>query len=206
MQPSFLIENNFETKLICGIDEAGRGPLAGPVVASCYLMNQNLNIAEINDSKKLSKKTRQEIYGKIKNIEKFGIGIVEEKIIDKINILQATKLAMKMAYQDFCCKNKIYPKIILVDGNFLPFDICDDIEKILPIIKGDQKSISIATASIIAKEVRDEIMQNYHYKYPLYSFDKHCGYGTKLHLEKIKQHGICQIHRKSFEPIKTLLK
>jgi ribonuclease HII len=206
MQPSFLIENNFETTLICGIDEAGRGPLAGSVVACCYLMNRDLNIAEINDSKKLSKKTRQNIFQNIRLVEKYGLGIVNEEIIDRINILQATKLAMKMAYQDFCQKYQIYPKIILVDGNVSPFEICDEIEKIIPIVKGDQKSMTIATASIIAKESRDEIMQKYHDKYPHYGFNKHYGYPTKLHLEKINQYGICKIHRKSFEPIKSLIK
>jgi ribonuclease HII len=206
MQPSFLIENNFDTALVCGIDEAGRGPLAGPVVASCVMLNQDNFSSAINDSKKLSKNVRKKLYDDLKNNCKFGIGVVDEKIIDKINILEATKLAMLYSYQDFCKKYNFFPKIILVDGNFKPFNLQDEILQIEPIIKGDQKSYSIASASIIAKEYRDEIMLNYHQKFPLYNFNKHSGYGTKNHIENIKKHGICEIHRKSFEPIKSMLK
>lgn len=206
MQPSFLIEKNFDTSLICGIDEAGRGPLAGPVVASCVMLNQDNFLSEINDSKKLSKKLRKKIYTDLKSNCKFGVGVVDEKIIDEINILEATKLAMLRAYQDFCKKNNLFPKIILVDGNFKPFDLQDELMEIQAIVKGDQKSYSIASASIIAKEFRDEIMLNYHQKFPLYNFDKHNGYGTKNHLENIKKYGICDIHRKTFEPIKSILK
>ncbi len=206
MQPSFLIEKNFDTSLICGIDEAGRGPLAGPVVASCVMLNQNNFLAEINDSKKLSKNLRKKIYNDLKINCKFGVGVVDEKIIDKINILEATKLAMFKAYQDFCKKYDLFPKIILVDGNFKPFNLQDELLEIQAIVKGDQKSYSIASASIIAKEYRDEIMLNYHQKFPVYNFDKHNGYGTKNHLENIEKYGICDIHRKTFEPIKSILK
>jgi len=206
MQPSFLIEKNFDTSLICGIDEVGRGPLAGPVVASCVMLNQENFLSEINDSKKLSKKVREKIYNDLKKNCKYGVGVVDEKIIDEINILEATKLAMLQAYQDFCHKNNLFPKIILVDGNFRPFNLQDELIEIQPIVKGDQKSYSIASASIIAKEYRDEIMFNYHHKFPLYNFDKHNGYGTKNHLENIKKYGICDIHRKTFEPIKSILK
>lgn len=206
MQPSFLIEKNFDTSLICGIDEAGRGPLAGPVVASCVMLNQDNFLAEINDSKKLSKNLRKKIYNDLINNCKFGVGVVDEKIIDEINILEATKLAMLRAYQDFCKKNNVFPKIILVDGNFKPFNLQDELLEIQAIVKGDQKSYSIASASIIAKEYRDEIMLNYHQKFPVYNFDKHNGYGTQNHLENIKKYGICDIHRKTFEPIKSILK
>jgi|688.fasta_scaffold840909_2 ribonuclease HII len=206
MQPSFLIEKNFDTSLICGIDEAGRGPLAGPVVASCVMLNQNNYLSEINDSKKLSKNLRKKIYNDLKINCKFGVGVVDEKIIDEINILEATKLAMLRAYQDFCRKYNLFPKIILVDGNFKPFDLRDELLEIQAIVKGDQKSYSIASASIIAKEYRDEIMLNYHQKFPVYNFDKHNGYGTQNHLENIKKYGICDIHRKTFEPIKSTLK
>jgi ribonuclease HII len=205
MQPSFLIENNFDTALICGIDEAGRGPLAGPVVASCAMVNRDNFLEGINDSKKLSKNTRKKIYENLVKHYKFGVGVVDEKIIDQINILEATKLAMLKAYQDFCKKYNLFPEIILVDGNFKPFSLQDKILQIDPIIKGDQKSYSIASASIIAKEYRDEIMLNYHQKFPFYNFDKHNGYGTKNHVENIYKYGICEIHRKSFEPIKTML-
>ena len=116
MQPSFLIEKKFDTSLICGIDEAGRGPLAGPVVASCVMLNQNDFLSEINDSKKLSKNLRKKIYNELKKNCKYGIGEVDEKMIDKINILEATKLAMLKAYKNFCEKYNLYPKIILVDG------------------------------------------------------------------------------------------
>jgi ribonuclease HII len=206
MQPSFLIENNFETNLICGIDEVGRGPLAGPVVACCYLMNKNLDNLNINDSKKLSKRNRQKIYQYLINNEKFAIGVVGQEKIDKINILQATLLAMKIAYENFCEKYQIYPQIILVDGNISPFAKTDNILQIIPVVKGDQKSNTIACASIIAKEYRDNLMEQYHQKFPDYEFNKHYGYGTKLHLERIQKFGVCEIHRQSFEPIKSILK
>jgi ribonuclease HII len=163
-------------------------------------------LSEINDSKKLSKNLRKKIYNDLKNNCKFGVGVVDEKIIDEINILEATKLAMLRAYQDFCKKNNLFPKIILVDGNFRPFNLQDELLEIQAIVKGDQKSYSIASASIIAKEYRDEIMLNYHQKFPLYNFDKHNGYGTKNHVENIEKYGICDIHRKTFEPIKSILK
>ena len=204
MQPSFLIENNFDTNLICGIDEAGRGPLAGPVVACCVLMNKDFIFHEINDSKKISKKNRLKIYEFLINNCQYGIGIVDEKTIDKINILQATKLAMLRAFENFLSKYNLPIAIIIVDGNIAPFNPCHNLTKILPIIKGDQKSLTIAAASIIAKEHRDQIMQDYHQIYPLYGFDKHSGYGTKFHLEAIQKFGICDIHRRSFVPIKTL--
>ncbi len=202
---SFEIENSFKNTLVVGIDEAGRGPIAGPVVAACALVDQNKYPDGINDSKKISPKKRKEIYSRIKEEVKFGIGIVEELIIDEINILQATKLAMKKAYEDLVQKYKIYPEIILVDGNFVPFENCDEIEKILPIIKGDQKSISIATASIIAKEIRDEIMLQNHQRFPQYGFEKHMGYPTKFHIEQLKKFGVSKIHRQTFAPVKLLL-
>lgn len=205
MQPSFLIENNFDTNFICGIDEAGRGPLAGPVVASCVLMDKNFIFQKINDSKKIPKKNRQKIYEFLVNNCQYGIGIVNEKTIDKINILKATKLAMLRAFENFLSKyNNLPIEIIIVDGNVVPFNLCYNLKKILPIVKGDQKSLTIAAASIIAKEYRDKIMQDYHQTYPNYGFDKHSGYGTKFHLENIEKHGICDIHRRSFVPIKTL--
>jgi len=209
MQPSFLIENNYHNLFIAGIDEAGRGPLAGPVVAACVILDRrdffDGNNCEINDSKKLSKLRRKKIFFELKNKAKFGVGIIDEKIIDKINILEATKLAMLRAYLDLQNKYKIYPQIILVDGNFIPFKKQDEINEILAIVKGDQKSFSIAAASIIAKETRDQIMCDLDQKYPQYGFAKHAGYPTKFHREKIREHGICEFHRKSFEPIKSIL-
>jgi ribonuclease HII len=206
MQPSFLIEQNFANYTVAGVDEAGRGPLAGPVVASCALLNQDNWISGINDSKKLTKKQRQEIFIKIKEKVRYGIGIVDEKVIDEINILQATKLAMLRSYDDFVRKYNFSPQVVIVDGNFTPFVKSDlftaQIVESLAVIKGDQKSLSIACASIIAKESRDEIMLDFHHQYPQYGFDKHAGYGTKMHLEKIKEFGVLPIHRKTFAPIK----
>ncbi len=209
MQPSFLIENKYQNLFVAGIDEAGRGPLAGPVVAACVILDRgdffDGNNCEINDSKKLSKLRRKKIFFELKNKAKFGVGIVDEKIIDEINILEATKLAMLRAYLDLQKKYKISPQIILVDGNFIPFKKQDKISEILAIVKGDQKSFSIAAASIIAKETRDQIMCDLDQKYPQYGFAKHAGYPTQFHREKIREHGICEFHRKSFEPIKSIL-
>ncbi len=203
-KPDFSIENGYKNLLIAGIDEAGRGPLAGPVVAACVILNYNDLPSGIHDSKKLTKLKRKEIFLELQKRAKFGVGIVDEKIIDEINILQASKLAMYRALLDLQNKYKIFPQIILVDGNFLPFEVQDEIKEILPVVKGDQKSLSIAAASIIAKETRDEIMVNMHEKYPQFFFNKHAGYPTKLHIEKIHQFGICPIHRKTFRPINEI--
>ncbi|MFZ9180849.1 MAG: ribonuclease HII [Rickettsiales bacterium] len=205
MQPTFLIENNFDTKIICGIDEAGRGPLAGPVVACTFLVDRNKILPEVNDSKKISKTKRLKIFENLINNHKYGIGIVDNAQIDEINILQATKLAMEISCDNFYEKYGISPDILLVDGNMVPFAKKLNIQEILPIIKGDQKSISIACASIIAKEVRDDIMNKYHQKFPNYEFNKHYGYGTKKHIENINKFGISAIHRRSFEPIKSIV-
>lgn len=203
--PNFLIENSFGDFLVVGIDEAGRGPLAGPVVAACVILDRKNFPQEINDSKKLSSKIRKKIFTELKTNSHFGIGVVDAKKIDEINILQATKMAMLLAYEDLCKKYQVKPQVILVDGNFAPFQIRDEIKQILPVVKGDQKSLSIAAASIIAKETRDEIMLQLHQKFPKYSWDKNAAYPTKLHVEKIYEFGICEFHRKSFEPIKTLM-
>ncbi len=208
--PNFLIEAKYHPKIIAGIDEAGRGPLAGPVVAACVILNKESIPKNINDSKKLSKKQRSEVFAEIKNNAYFGIGIVSEKIIDQINILQATKLAMQNAYLDLCKKYDIFAEIVLFDGNFVAFD--KEFDKTMnlsateSIIKGDSKSLSIAAASIIAKQSRDQIMLKLHQEFPDYGFDKNQAYGTKFHLEKIKKIGICKYHRLSFEPIKSMVK
>ncbi len=205
MQPDFSVEKNYPNLIVIGIDEAGRGPLAGPVVAAAALLNQDDFPEGLNDSKKLSKTKRAKLFLELQKKAKFGIGIIDEKIIDKINILQATKLAMFEALLDLQTKYQIFPQIILVDGNFIPFKKTDKIKEILPIVKGDQKSLSIAAASIIAKETRDKIMLDIHQKYPQYAFDKNAGYPTRFHVEKIQEFGICKFHRKSFEPIKSSL-
>ena len=204
-QPNFLIENSYKNLLCAGIDEAGRGPLAGPVVAACAILNHKDYPSEINDSKKLSKTQRQKIFLELRKKAQWGVGIVDEKIIDKINILQATKLAMLHALLDLQKKYQVFPQVILVDGNFIPLAKQDQIGEIIPIVKGDQKSLSIAAASIIAKETRDEIMNGLHQKYSQFGFDRHAGYATKFHVAKIQEFGICEFHRQSFEPIKSML-
>lgn len=204
--PDFSIENSFNNLIVVGIDEAGRGPICGPVVAACVNLNKTNYPKQINDSKKLSKKLRQKIFLELKNNSQFGVGIVDEKTIDKINILEATKLAMLLAYRDFCQKYSSFPQVILIDGNFIPFAKQDKISDMRAVIKGDQKSLSIAAASIIAKETRDEIMLKIHQEFPCYNLDKNAGYPTKSHFDSVMKFGICKYHRRSFEPIKTLLK
>jgi ribonuclease HII len=193
-------------KNVAGIDEAGRGPLAGPVVAAvvaCQNFDSSSNLSilkDVKDSKKLSPKKREEIYKILTNHSniKWGIGIVSEKIIDKINILQATKLAMQKAIIDA----NIQVDYLLIDGNF-------GLEKVnLPqksIIGGDDKVFSISAASIIAKVTRDKIMEKYHKKYPEYGFDNNKGYATKAHFLNITKFGPCQIHRKTFFPISSFI-
>lgn len=179
-------------KCIAGIDEVGRGPLAGPVVAACVILPENCGIMGINDSKKLSLKKREELYDIImKEAVSVGIGIVDNNTIDRINILQATFSAMR----DAISKSMVLPDFILVDGNFTIPDIG------IPqrcIIKGDAKSISIGAASIVAKVTRDRMMVEYSTEYPQYGFESNVGYGAAKHIEAIKKYGLCPIHRKSF--------
>ena len=184
--------------LIAAIDEVGRGPLAGPVVSACVIIDDNFKIIpeleKVRDSKKLSAKQREALFPIIKNnVKAVAIGICDNEIIDKYNILQATFLSMKKAIK----KTGLKPDIVLVDGNFeIPkLDI-----KQKAIISGDNSVFSIAMASIIAKVSRDFMMKELHKKYPLYSFDKHKGYGTELHLRMIDLYGPCPIHRLSFAP------
>ena len=176
---------------ICGIDEAGRGPLCGPVVAAAVILPKDKYIEGVNDWKKLSPKKREKLYDDIKKEAiSVGIGIVDVDIIEEINILNATKLAMIKAIKDL----KIKPDYLLIDGNQL-IDI--DIEK-QTVVSGDAKSESIAAASIIAKVTRDRMLINFDKLYPEYGFAKHKGYGTKIHIEAIKKYGLTPIHRKSF--------
>ena len=184
-------------KMICGVDEAGRGPLAGPVCAAAVIFPEGLIIDGVNDSKKLSEKKREKLFDKIKEEAlSYSIAYASVEEIEKLNILNAAMLAMKRAVEGLDIK----PDMILVDGNKEP-----DIEDIdcTAIIKGDALSHSIAAASILAKVSRDRLMNEMAKKYPEYGFDKHKGYGTKLHREKILEHGICEIHRPSF--LKKLL-
>ena len=184
-------------KVIAGVDEAGRGPLAGPVVAAACIFPRGLFIEGIDDSKKLSPQKRMQLYEALtKHPEiQLGIGIIDAILIDQINILQATLQAMIAAVGALQTK----PDFLLVDGLQLPsLDIPG-----WPIVEGDSLSHSIAAASIIAKATRDRMMCEYHKRWPLYGFEKHKGYGTKQHLQALAQFGPCPIHRKTFEPIKT---
>ena len=177
--------------LLAGVDEAGRGPLAGPVVASAVILPKDFFHPEIDDSKKLSPVKRQKLYQIItKNAISFSFGIVDHETIDKINILEATKLAMYQAIDGLNPK----PEIVLTDAlslEKLPF-------RQIPLIKGDTLSLSIAAASILAKVKRDAIMCDFHKQYPQYQFHKHKGYPTKLHRLCVKKYGPCPIHRKTF--------
>lgn len=174
-----------------GVDEAGRGPLAGPVVAASVYFDKELNI-KINDSKKLSPKQREISASQIMENYHYGIGIVHNDRIDEINILNATFEAMKEAI----AKNPASPEqYILIDGNLNPLDFQINSQTV---VKGDQKYLSIAAASIVAKYNRDKIMSEYHGKYPEYEWDQNKGYGTKRHIELIKKFGPCKYHRKSF--------
>ncbi len=210
-------------RFVACIDEAGRGPLAGPVVAAAVILPRypRPGLGKLRDSKKLSAKRREEIYTKVIHHPgiQWGIGIVSEKVIDKINIFQATKLAMQKAVLELDKKIKAgvfsknphntnlcyskemyYIDFLIVDGNM-------ELEKIqIPqkaIVKGDEKVFSCALASVMAKVTRDKMMVRYHKKYPQYGFDRHKGYGTRLHVARLKRYGPCPIHRRSFAPVAT---
>lgn len=188
------IENNLYNqgyKYICGVDEAGRGPLCGPVVAAAVILPKDICIEGVNDSKKLSEKKREKLYDDIMaRALAVGVGMSDVDVIEKVNILNATKLAMIQAINDL----QITPDYIIVDGN-QKIDITIPLDTV---IKGDAKSESIACASIIAKVTRDRMLIEYDKAYPEYGFSKHKGYGTKLHIEAIKKYGITPIHRPSF--------
>ena len=176
---------------ICGIDEAGRGPLCGPVVAAAVILKKGDKIEGVNDSKKLSEKKREALFEEIKQrAVAWSVGIVDEKTIDEINILEATRLAMKKAVEGLSQK----PQYALVDAEKkVPIDI-----PYTPIIKGDALSESIAAASIIAKVTRDHMVIELDKQYPEYNFAKNKGYGTKQHTDAIKEFGLCPAHRRSF--------
>jgi ribonuclease HII len=189
---------------IIGVDEVGRGPLAGPVVAAAVRLNKTKFKNYINDSKKLTALQRNKAFSEISRKSSVGVGIIGESVIDSVNILNATKLAMAEAINNLISSSRKNIKkdkiIVLLDGNFtldLPF-------KVKSIVRGDSKSISIASASIIAKVTRDKIMSDYHKLYPEYNFRDNKGYGTKEHFEAIEKHGSCKIHRMSFYPLNTI--
>ncbi len=186
-------------KIICGTDEAGRGPLAGPVVVAAVILPVGLFIPKLNDSKKLSEKVREELFDLI-NKEAIAVktALIDERTIDRVNIYQATINGM---YEAILGLDPV-PQKVLIDAvplERLPMPS-------LSIIKGDAKSASIAAASIIAKVTRDRLMKEYDQQYPEYGFAQHKGYGTAQHIQAIREHGICPIHRRSFEPISSMFR
>lgn len=185
-------------KLIAGVDEVGRGPLCGPVVAAACILKENYYLEGLNDSKKLSEKKRDKLFDILINeCVAYGIGIVEPKRIDEINILEASKEAMKIAISNLSVK----PEHVLIDAVKLDIDIPST-----PIIKGDAKSASIAAASVIAKVTRDRMMYELDEKYPEYGFGSHKGYPTKKHIEAVKEHGVLDFYRFTFSPISEIIK
>ena len=182
-------------KVPAGVDEAGRGPLAGPVVAAAVIIDQNNRLEGLNDSKKLTENKRAELFDTIKEKSlSYAIGIVDPETIDKINILQAALRAMEIAVNNL----KITPSYLLIDGN-------KKTSLLIPqeaIVKGDSKSMSIAAASIIAKVTRDNLMKEYDEIYPQYEFSRHKGYGTEVHRERLREYGPCDLHRRSFAPVR----
>jgi len=191
-----LYKNGIE--FIAGVDEVGRGPLIGPVVAAAVILPKNYSLDGLNDSKKLSEKKRDMFYEVImKDAISVGVGIIDEKIIDEVNIYEATKLAMKDAIGSLHIK----PEHILIDAMPLELDIPST-----SIIKGDAKSLSIAAASVIAKVTRDRMMYELDKKYPMYGFGSHKGYPTKKHIEALEKYGLIDGYRKTYAPIKDMIK
>lgn len=192
--PDFSLENSY-SGIIAGVDEAGRGPLAGPVVACAVILNRSDYPDGMDDSKKLSKSRREILFKELIERCDFGIGIIPETVIDQINILQATLMAMKQAVANLA-RN---PDVVLVDGN-KGFQHKES--RIETVVKGDSKSLSIAAASIIAKVTRDRIMEEIDAEFPQYGWLNNAGYGTKDHIDAIEKYGVCKYHRMSFAPIK----
>ncbi|MDE6789075.1 MAG: ribonuclease HII [Ruminococcus sp.] len=177
--------------ILCGVDEAGRGPLAGDVYAAAVILNDSILIDYLNDSKKISEKIREKLYDEIiEKADAYCIATASVEEIDRLNILQATMLAMKRAVEGLGIK----PELVLIDGNRLPELECPA----QYLVKGDAKSASIAAASVLAKVARDRYMKDIAEKYPEYCFEQHKGYGTKLHREMLQKYGASKIHRKTF--------
>lgn len=186
-------------RIIAGTDEAGRGPLAGPVVAACVVLPDYrlVRIAGINDSKLISEKKRENLFETIMKLTQVGLGIVSEDVIDRINIYQATRLAMKTAYENL----SVRPDVLLIDGP-VKLDVACERKNI---VKGDRQSASIAAASIVAKVTRDRLMRDYHDVFPQYEFYRHKGYPTRRHRALLEKFGPSPIHRKTFGPVRELL-
>jgi ribonuclease HII len=177
--------------ILCGVDEAGRGPLAGPVVAAAVIFPDDVFIEGVFDSKQVMPDKREELFDVIiDSALSFGVGIVDNKEIDNVNILQATLLAMNQAIS----KLKVMPELIVVDGNFYKHQSYE----IMNVVKGDEKSFSVAAASIIAKVTRDRIMKDFETQYPNFAFSSHKGYCTRRHMDEILEYGYTDIHRRSF--------
>lgn len=199
--PSFLIEQQYQGP-VAGIDEAGRGPLAGPVVAACVHIPAELPfLADVRDSKKLSAQKREGLFTEITRNCAFGIAVAEAEEIDAINILQATFLAMGRAVDAMRMAFDVDVKTLLIDGNQRPRGL--EGYEIHTVVKGDDKSYSIACASILAKVTRDRLMHELGARHPQYGFEKHMGYGTAAHMDAIAAHGPTIHHRKSFAPLKA---
>lgn len=193
--PDYLIENELKTRgfeLVCGVDEAGRGPLCGPVCAAAVILPAGCEIEGLNDSKKLSEKKREQLFDVItEKAISYSIQFADNRLIDEINILNATMLCMKNAVNGL----NVRPNFAIIDGNKVPEDLGVPAESV---VKGDAKSMSIAAASILAKVSRDRLMYEYDRQYPAYGFAAHKGYGTAAHYQAIFEHGISPIHRRSF--------
>jgi ribonuclease HII len=199
--PTFDLELSLKNQgyeYIIGVDEAGRGPLAGPVVAAAVYIPEGFDTTGINDSKKLSSKNRELFYYNIIRGCKYATFFIDEHMIDAINIREATKLAMRNVI-----RSMYKADAALIDGNFVP-DMISVFAK--PIIGGDSLSLSIAAASIVAKVQRDHYMEAMHQMYPIYGFNKHKGYGTEMHREAIKIYGPCPVHRKTFGGVSQYVK
>lgn len=189
MKPTLMIENSHHGTVV-GVDEVGRGPLAGPVVAASVILDKSAEGLGIDDSKKLNKQKREALYKVITSNYKYSIGIIDVSTIDKINIFQATMLAMRVSLANL----NEDPNIILVDGSHTPLKE----KKYIPVVAGDTKSLSIAAASIVAKVTRDRLMTELSLEFPNYKWEKNAGYGTAEHIEAIRKYGVTVHHRQSF--------
>lgn len=194
-----LLKHWNKNKTVAGVDEAGRGPLAGPVVVAAVILNPEIEIEGLNDSKKISEKKREELFEIIRETAiDWNVQIIPAKKIDEINILQATFLGMEKAVENL----EIKPEICLIDGNQIPEKLKHCAKAI---IKGDSRFASIAAASILAKVTRDRIMKKLHEKFPVYNFKKNKGYPTREHLKAISKYGIISAHRKSYRPVREAI-
>lgn len=191
-----LFEKNI--KYIAGTDEAGRGPLYGPVVAACVILPRDFKLEGLNDSKKLTEKKRNEYYNYLIENATYGVGIVDSKEIDEINIYEASRKAMKKAIEEVRKQTEV--QYVLTDAMPIELDI-----PVKPIIKGDAKSITIAAASVIAKVTRDKMMYEIDQKHPEYGFKNHKGYPTKKHIEAINKYGLIEGYRKTYGPVKKYI-